>query len=47
MRANYTKENMNKFIGDLRIGKSTVYNMPDPVPKIKAKKKKPMKTEEL
>jgi len=31
---------------DLRIGKATVYDIPDPVPKIKEKKKK-MQTEEL
>lgn len=46
MRANYTKDNLSKFIGDLRTGKSTVYNLPEPIPKLK-KKKKQMKTDEL
>ena len=38
MRAIYNKDNLTKFIGDLRVGKSSVYNMPDPVPKIKKRK---------
>ena len=29
MRAQYNKSNLNKFIDDLRIGKVTVYNIPE------------------
>lgn len=48
MRANYNIQNINKFIGDLRVGRSTVYDIPKVIPKIKKKKvKKQMKTEEL
>jgi len=35
MRAQFTKENVDKFIGDLLLGKVPVYNLRDNIPKIK------------
>lgn len=38
MRASYSKDNLEKFIGDLLLGKVAVQNLRDNLPKIKAKK---------
>jgi protein disulfide-isomerase A6 len=45
MRAQFTKENVDKFIGDLLLGKVPVYNLRENLPKIKAASS--AKTEEL
>ena len=47
MRAQYSTDNFNKFIGDLLIGKVPVYNLPENLPKIKTKATKDASTEEL
>jgi protein disulfide-isomerase A6 len=38
MRSTYSKDNINKFIGDLWRGKSSLYNLRSEMPKIKKKK---------
>lgn len=47
MRAQYSKENVDKFIGELLTGRSPVYNLRDNLPKIKPKPASKAQTEEL
>ena len=47
MRAQYSKENVDKFIGDLLLGRVPVYNLKDNMPKIKTKTTTTEKSEEL
>lgn len=47
MRAQYSKENVDKFIGELLIGRVPVYNLRDNMPKIKAKTAIKTTSEEL
>ena len=47
MRAQYSKENVDKFIGDLLLGRVPVYNLRDNMPKIKTKTTTNEKSEEL